>query len=135
MVSSERTTCSTEKKKKSTRKRLNGAGRKPKDPEMEEELFQWILELRSRHLRVSRRMIRLQARSLSPDDEFKASRGWLYRFMKRHDLSLRRKTTVSQSVPSDVIPKLVSFILHLRSLKTKHVYPTDSIYAMDETAC
>ena len=123
------------KKKKSTRKRLSGAGRKPKDVEMEEELFQWIVELRSRHLRVSRSMIRLQAKKLSSDDEFKASRGWLQRFMNRHDLSLRRKTTVSQSVPSDVIPKLVSFILHLRSLQARHVYPTDSIFAMDETAC
>ena len=123
------------KRKKAKRRRLDGAGRKPRDPEMEEELFQWIVERRSRHLRVSRRMIRLQARTLSPDDEFKASRGWLQRFMKRHDLSLRRKTTVSQSVPSDVIPKLVSFILHLRLLQTSRVYSTDSIFAMDETAC
>ena len=45
------------KKKKSTRKRLDGAGRKPDNVEMEEELFEWIVELRSRHLGVSRRMI------------------------------------------------------------------------------
>ena len=80
-------------------------------------------------------MIRLQAKALSSDDNFKASRGWLHHFMKRHNPLLRRKTTVSQSVPSDVILKLVSFILCLRSLQTSHVYPTDSIFAMDETAC
>ena len=121
--------------KKATRKRLDGAGRKPDDVKMEEELFEWIVDLRSRHLRVSRRMIRMQAKTLSSDDGFKASRGWLQRFMKRHDLSLRRKTTVSQAVPSDVIPKLISFVLHLRSLQTRHKYQASSIFAMDETAC
>ena len=123
------------KEKKSTRKRLDGAGRKPDNVEMEEELFGWIVELRSRHLRVSRRMIRMQAKSLTSDDGFKASRGWLDRFMKRHSLSLRRKTTISQSVPSDVIPKLVSYVLHLRTMQVRHKYSTDSIFAMDKTAC
>ena len=125
----------TKKEKKATRKRLDGAGRKPNDVEMEEELFEWIVDLRSRHLCVSRRMIQMQAKTLSTDDGFKVSRGWLQRFMKRHDLSLRRKTTISQAVPSDVIPKLVSFVLHLRSLQVRHKYPTNSIFAMDETAC
>ena len=110
-------------------------GRKPDETEMEEELFEWIVELRSHPLRVSRRMIQTQAKLLSSSDSFKASCGWLSRFMKRYSLSLRRKTTISQSVPSDVIPKLVSFVLHLRALQVRHKYSTDSIYAMDETAC
>lgn len=55
--------------------------------------------------------------------------------MKRHSLSLRQKTTISQAVPFDVIPKLVNFVLHLRSLQIRHKYPTDSIFAMDKTAC
>ena len=110
-------------------------GRKPDETEMEEELFEWIVELCSHPLRVSRRMIQTQAKLLSSSDSFKASCGWLSRFMKRYSLSLRRKTTISQSVPSDVIPKLVSFVLHLRALQVRHKYSTDSIYAMDETAC
>ena len=44
---------------------------------MEEELFEWIVELRFHHLCVSRRMIQQQAKMLSSDDDFKASRGWL----------------------------------------------------------
>ena len=101
---------------------------------MEEELFEWIVDLRSRHLCVSHRMIQMQAKALSADDCFKASRGWLKRFMKRYDLSLRRKTTISQAVPSDVIPKLVSFMLHLGSLQICDKYQANSIFAMDETA-
>lgn len=35
----------------------------------------------------------------------------------------------------DVIPKLVSIVLHLRSLHIYHKYPTDSISAMEKTVC
>ncbi len=51
---------------------------------MEDDLFDWVVKLRGRHLRVSRQMIRTQAKALSGNEEFKASRGWLDRFMKRH---------------------------------------------------
>ena len=43
---------------KSKKKRLVGAGRKALDSDLEEALFSWIMELRSRNLRVSRCMIR-----------------------------------------------------------------------------
>ena len=66
---------------------------------------------------------------------FKASNGWLCRFMKRKDLSLRRKTTVCQAMPDDYIPKLVIYIIHLRRLQRKHKYARECTYAMDETAC
>lgn len=123
------------KARKCRTKRMKGAGRKPRDQNMEEALFSWIVELRSRNLRVSRSMIRVQARALSTDDGFKASLGWLRRFLKRHSLSLRRKTTVCQSVPSNCIPKIVSFIIHLRTLQMRNKYQYDSIFATDETAC
>ena len=46
---------------KSRRKRLKGAGRKPVDKNLE-ELFHWVVDLRSRSVRVSRRMIRERQR-------------------------------------------------------------------------
>ena len=45
------------------------------DVDMEDVLFSWILEMRSCHLRVSRKMIRQQARSLSSAKDFHASTG------------------------------------------------------------
>ena len=72
---------------KSKRQRLVGAGRKALDSDLEEALFSWIMELRSRNLRVSRCMIRVQARTMSFISMFKANRGWLERFMKRYSLS------------------------------------------------
>ena len=122
-------------KKKKSRKRLGGAGRKMMDGDMEEALFDWIGEMRANNLRVSRSMIRAKARDLSSVLCFKASRGWLFRFMKRCGLILRRKTTVCQSAPADSIPKLVSCIMHLRNLQKKHQYQPADIFAMDETAC
>ncbi len=89
-------------------------------------------------------MITEKAKSLYASDEsqsthgqgviFKASRGWLRRFMKRHGLSLRRKTTVCQATPADCIPKLVSFVMHLRQLQSQEGYGVEHMYAMDETA-
>ena len=125
----------TKSRGKKKRKRLTGGGRKALDSDMEEALFSWIIDLRSRNLRVSRKMIRQHARSISTTADFKASVGWLRRFMKRHSLSLRRKTTVCQNTPADCIPKLVSFVIHLRKEQIRHSYELQNIYAMDETAC
>ena len=102
---------------------------------MEAALFGWIMEMRSGNLRVSRRMITEKAKQLSTSSSFKASIGWLRRFMKRHALSLRRRTTISQKAPADVIPKLERFVLYLCSLRIAHKFNNDAIFAMDETAC
>ena len=55
--------------------------------------------------------------------------------MRCNSLSLRRKTTLHQKTPADVIPKLVSFIIHLRSLQMLNKYHASRTFAMDETAC
>lgn len=37
------------------------------------------------------------------NEEFKASRGWLEKFMHRNNLSLRRKTSVAEKDPEKLI--------------------------------
>ena len=74
--------------------------------------FQWVCKMIENDIRVSCRMIMHKAKTLGKDC-VKASTGWLLLFMKRKNLSLRRKTTGSQSTPADVVPKLVSFVVHL----------------------
>ena len=44
--------------------------------------------------------------------DFRASRGWLEKFMKRHGFSLRRRTTVSQRLPKDLVPKVTMYVYH-----------------------
>ena len=44
-------------------------------------------------------------------NDFVASDGWLNRFLLRKDLALRAKTSVSQRLPKDLVPKVINFLL------------------------
>ena len=65
--------------------------------------------------------------------DFKASNGWLEKFMNRHCLSMRRRTTVSQRLPRDIVSKVTMFIMGIRRLRHSNKYPLGSIGNMDET--
>jgi hypothetical protein len=45
---------------------------------------------------------------ISPS-QFKVSRGWMYRFMKRKGQSLRRRTSQIQLMPKDFDDKIIAF--------------------------
>lgn len=66
---------------------MKGAGRQPMDEEIEDTLFEWICDMRGRNLCVSRKMIKLKAKTLGTSS-FRASNGWLRLFMKCKGLSL-----------------------------------------------
>jgi len=93
------------------RKRSEGGGRKMTSEEMERDLVQWIFTMRGRNLRVSRKMIRRKASEVTSDCEdatrsiFKASRGWLDKFLQRNELSVKRRTTIAQKEPEKLIEK------------------------------
>ena len=53
--------------------------------------------------------------------------------MIRYHLSLCRRTTVSQRLPSDLIPKVISFIMKTRKLLVQNGYSLSAIGNMDET--
>ena len=98
---------------------MSGGGRKPLSAKLEELLLEWTENRRARGLRVSCKLIMKKAEvtyrdmtenNLVDNDDFKASRGWLEKFMKRNGLSLRRKTTVSQQDPDRMVAKLVSYM-------------------------
>ena len=89
--------------KPSQRKNRKGQGRKISYPQdLEEELVKWILEKREKlYIPVSTRMIRLKALSLIKDvkPDFKASEGWLRKFLRRNNLVLRAGTSMAQKLP------------------------------------
>ena len=124
------------------RKRLEGAGRKLTSENLEQILLEWIENQRGNKIRVSRKMIMRKAKEMFeqeelPDatrDTFEGSRGWVDKFLKRNNLTIRKRTTASQKTPDQLIPKLVSFVLHIRALRLRFDYPLPSIGAMDETA-
>ena len=137
------------------KKRLHGGGRKANQPDMEEALLSWVSDLRCSHLRVTRTQIQRKALELSQgnqtkqayqyavmtlyfsyaslDADFTASHGWLERFLGRHSLSLRRKTTVSRRLSRDLVPKVTAFIIKTRRLRMKKKYSLSLIGNMDET--
>ena len=101
---------------------------------MEDELTAWIDSLRSDHIRVTRSAIQRKALELYNGEAcFTASRGWLENFLKRKGFSLRRKTSTSQQLPRDLIPKVSSFILRIRKFRLDKNYPLGMIGNMDET--
>jgi transposase-like protein len=92
------------------KKRMDSGGRKPRLPDVERVLLAWIDELRAGNLRITCSGIQRKATELARsegDTKFIASRGWLQKFFKGHQLSLRRKTTVSQKLPRDLIPQVL----------------------------
>ncbi len=121
------------------RARLSGGGRKKVSQELESTLTQWIHHMRGRNLRVSRKMICVKAKELyagvgdrRDGEVFRATRGWLSRFLRRNNFSLRRRTTVAQK--DAPIEKLANFVVFSsRHIESKNIQPAN-IIAMDETA-
>jgi hypothetical protein len=83
---------------------LAGGGRKAENPALEDALMVWVDKLRSQHLRVSRKMLQVQALEMyrtgnydvaeveegeDGKKSFCASNGWLQKFFSRHDITVR----------------------------------------------
>lgn len=102
--------------------------------ELEAKLCQWIHHRRGRNLRVSRQMIRVKAKEMYAEmgdktggGAFEASVGWLFRFLRRNNVSLRGKTTVAQrDAPIDEIADFID-------CRSQHIQ-SENILAMDETS-
>ena len=120
-------------------KRAN-RGKKAAWPELEKDLLEWIMEKRNNGLAILPQMMRLKALQMAKQDkygipagQFKAGNHWCQRFMKRHGLSLRQKTTLAQRLPDDYEEKIVRFHRFIIDRRKEHNYPLHVIANMDET--
>ena len=83
--------------------------------DMENKLSEWVLDLRSNRLIVTRLAIRARALQIAPKynfPNFKASAGWCTRFMDWSGLTFRQKMHNAQKLPKDIDEKVHNF-LHL----------------------
>jgi hypothetical protein len=135
---------SDEWEKENKKKMHIGSGRKAFYPEAENILYTWIIEQRKKGLAVNYISVRLQMykifkeptiQALYPtaEHEFQGTLTWITAFMKRFDLSLRRKTKISQKLPKDTNAKLEEFRRFIIRLRTQYNFDLNSIFNMDET--
>ena len=111
---------------------------KPHWPEMEEEVNAWVSKKRQSGLPVSQTMVRIEAKKIAKRlhiTSFPGSEGWLRRFMKRWNLSNRRRTTLAQRLPEDLQDKVLGFQRYIINKRKTNAYPLSHIGNMDETPC
>lgn len=65
--------------------------------------------------------------------DFKASNRWMFAFMKRFNLSRRRRTKISQKLPSQTNELLKNFQQFIIRLRTEKSFELSNILNMDET--
>ena len=78
-------------------------------------------------------MLRLKAKELSSDPEFKASIGWYNNWKRRHAVSMRAKTTLAQRLPADMEEKIVEFHRFVLRARRRHDYQLSHILNTEET--
>ncbi|KAM7309619.1 tigger transposable element-derived protein 6-like [Ixodes scapularis] len=91
-------------------------------PEVERELTVFVRKQRAAHLAVNIELLQAKAREIARDKgiqraDFKASKHWVSRFMRRAGFSLRRRTSISQKLPESYEELLVAFQKHVISLR------------------
>ena len=65
--------------------------------------------------------------------KFKASEGWLQKFILRNSLVLRHHTSIQQKLPAALEQKLAAMMDKVKTLRECHNFPDDVIVNMDET--
>jgi hypothetical protein len=74
-----------------------------KFPELEDKIFEYVRGLCNNGVGVSHKMLhfkshQIEARQVISPSQLKVNRGWMYCFMKRRGLPLRRWTALSQKI-------------------------------------
>ena len=80
-----------------------GGGRKTLDPKMEDRLVEWIRqEQKKTNQLLTRSQIKKKAKEISNVNSFKASKGWLDKFRRRHGIEFRPAVSDMQINASEV---------------------------------
>jgi len=107
-------------------------------PILEENVSNMIRERRQNGYVVTQNQIRifaLQWAKSNQDEakEFKATKSWCARFMKRNDFVIRRQTKIAQKLREELENKIFNFQRFMINQRKKHNYLLSNIGNMDET--
>ncbi len=95
----------------------------------------WVIDKRNAGISVSTKMIINEALRFAKkhgNQNFSASEGWCYRFMKRQGLSMRTRTTLAQKMPADYEEKILEFHRFVINSRKKTSFELGQIGNMDE---
>ena len=116
--------------------KLSFRGHKARWPQLENRIEQWVIELRTASRSVSTVSIRLKAKAFVREldtNDFQGTPSWCFRFIKRHNLSVRTRTAVSQQLPDDYLEKLMLFRTYCtnkindQKIQLKHITNMDEV--------
>ncbi|CAC5369508.1 unnamed protein product [Mytilus coruscus] len=112
-------------------------GSAPHFPDLEKALMPWVTDRRQQGFALSTTELRLKAIHLSkslPDlKNFRGSIDWCYGFLRRHDLSIHRRTHISQKLPADYEDKLLEFQKYIIKVRKQNNYLLSQIGNADQT--
>ena len=111
-----------------------GAGRPlTYSTDIEEQLLVWVLENRDLHLPITIPLLKAKALELIGTEcpDFKASSGWAYKFMHRHSLVLRARTSMAQELPATLEERIRAF--HHQIKRVAEINKFEVVGNMDET--
>ena len=103
--------------------------------EVGKKLLEWLLCMREWHLCVLTQMLCDKARAAiaQHSPSFRASEGWLRKFMRHHSIVLRAKTSVAQKLSKDLESKIEAFYKDVQDLREDGKYSKEMIGNMDKT--
>ena len=99
-------------------------------------LIKKIAHKREQQHHVSTKLVTFWATKMASENgitNFAASRGWLFRFLQRFNITIRRKTNTGQIVPNDVSVKLYKFVKFNMQQRDIRRFQPSIIANMDET--
>ena len=103
-------------------------GTDPSFSDMEKELLNFGVGVITSEVMLCALSLVGKHRFQYPDiSHFKASPGWCYRFMARHNLSVRRRTTIAQRLPGDYEDKLLNYQRFIINQRQIHNYDVSCI--------
>jgi len=118
-------------------------GRPAQYPLLEERLVEWIETLRNKQMAVTQKIVVTKAKQLVRINEikeaypnigdFRFSNSWLNGFLYRNELSNRRRTTVSQHLPKDLIDLQNEFLSLVLFKHRQYNYDIHHIGNINET--
>jgi len=125
------------------RHRLPGGGRKPFFASIEQKIFQQIQQRRCQGTRTTTAWLRAkmlhEVRQVDVNCDFKASKKWLWKFLRRHRLCVRRKTNGKNLSIQERLPQIQQWHRNLRSRLRKGggdpkwgLYPPEQRWNVDQ---